>query len=314
MPLGHWGLKASADVGCNAALNKSGLRRQSIQRRNRPHVDRNRIEWNAAFQNSHTLLSLAACGTRIHLNQFANMSPIKAVLFDLDDTLWPIMPVIMRAETVLFDWLSAHAPAVAQQFTIESLRERRLALMATNPRYAIDLWALRHAALTEAFISAGEDAAKVDHAMAAFSTARNAVTLFDDVHPTLMHLHGRVALGSVSNGAADLETIGVAHYFQTSIAAHRFGCAKPDPAIFHAACGTLGVAPSEAVYVGDDPLLDVDGAQKAGLRAVWMTRSELQPQRTLPGDVQPDAICTTFYELDQWLTERIMVASSTRAR
>jgi HAD superfamily hydrolase (TIGR01509 family) len=240
----------------------------------------------------------------------ANMTQIKAVLFDLDDTLWPIVPVIVRAESILFDWLTAHAPKVAQQFTIESLRKRRLALLAENPHYAINLHALRHAALCEAFSGCGEDSAKVDHAMAIFSEARNAVTLFEDVHPTLARLHGRVALGSVSNGVADLGAIGLAHYFQASIAAHNFGSAKPDPAIFHAGCDALGVAPAEAVYVGDDPALDVEGAQQAGLRAVWMNRSALQPRRILPDHIEPDAVCTTLYELDEWLTERIMSPNS----
>lgn len=32
--------------------------------------------------------------------------PPKAILFDLDDTLWPIAPVIAAAETLLHDWLA----------------------------------------------------------------------------------------------------------------------------------------------------------------------------------------------------------------
>ena len=220
--------------------------------------------------------------------------------------MWPIVPVSVRAESILFEWLAAHVPKVAQQFSIEGLRKRRMALLAENPRYAIDLRALRHAGLCEAFSSCGEDTTKVDHAMKVFSTARNSVTPFEDVHPTLARLHGRVALGSVSNGAADLGAIGMAHYFQTSIAAHSFGSAKPDPAIFHAACDALNVAPAEAVYIGDDPVLDVEGAQQAGLLAVWMNRSALQPRRILPDHIEPDAVCSTLYELDEWLTGRIM--------
>jgi 2-haloalkanoic acid dehalogenase type II len=239
------------------------------------------------------------------------MTQIKAVLFDLDDTLWPIVPVIIRAESILFDWLQAHVPKVAQQFTIEGMRKRRLALLAQNPHYAIDLRALRHAALCEIFASCGEDTTKVDQAMEVFSEARNQVTPFEDVHPMLARLRGRVALGSVSNGVADLDAIGLAHYFQVSIAAHSFGTAKPDPAIFHAACDALGVAPAEAVYVGDDPALDVEGAQQAGLRAIWMNRSALEPRRILPDHIEPDGVCTTLYELDEWLTERIMSVDST---
>lgn len=229
------------------------------------------------------------------------MTPVKAVLFDLDDTLWPIVPVIKQAERVLHDWLAEHAPGVARQFSIDMLRTRRMQLMETEPRFRYDLHALRHAGLTEAFVAAGEDTTRIEHAMTVFAAARNRVTLFEDVLPTLAHLSGRVKVGSVSNGAADLEVIGLAHHFHVSIAAHRMGCAKPDAAIFHAACEALQVAPEEAVYVGDDPVLDVEGAQNAGLRAVWMNRAELGAARSLPSHVRPDAICASLHELDAWL-------------
>ncbi len=226
-----------------------------------------------------------------------NRPPIKAILFDLDDTLWPIVPVIQRAEMVLYDWLTLHAPRVAQQFTIDSMRARRGVLMAAEPRYQIDLWSLRHTVLTEAFMAAGEDTAMVDQAMAVFSQARNSVTPFEDVLPTLTLLKSQVALGSISNGFADLDVIGLAHHFQVSLAAHRMGTAKPDAAIFLAACDALGVKPSEAAYVGDDPQLDVEGAQKAGLHGVWINRFN----RTVPQHIQPDAACTSLYELESWL-------------
>lgn len=230
------------------------------------------------------------------------MSVIKAVLFDLDDTLWPIVPAIERAENLLYDWLSRHVPAVAREVTIDSMRARRQALMATDPVYQLDLRLLRRAVLVEAFVACGEDLAKVEQAMDVFSKARNEVQPFDDVLPALTNLQRRVLLGSISNGVADLHAIGIAHFFQASVAAYHFGCAKPASAIFHAACDKLQVAPHEAVYVGDDPLLDVQGAQNAGLQAVWLNRAELG--RALPGHVRPDAICTSLHELDQWLGER----------
>lgn len=224
-------------------------------------------------------------------------APIKAVLFDLDDTLWPISPVIAHAEQLLHDWLRQHAPAVPQQFTIEALRQIRAALTDTDPLFKIDLWALRHAGLTAAFNSVGADSSKVDAAMAIFSEARHAVTPFDDVEPVLNRLRQRVLLGSVSNGFADLEKIGLAQHFNISIASHSFGCAKPDPAIFQAACKALQVTPEEAVYAGDDPVLDVVGARQAGLRSVWINRFD----RVLPAGISADAECASLHELEAWL-------------
>lgn len=228
-------------------------------------------------------------------------SPIKAVLFDLDDTLWPVMPVITRAETVLHDWLAVHTPAVAEQFSIDALRQQRMKLMAVDPRYQIDLAALRHAGLSHAFAHVGEDAAKVDQAMAVFAAARNQVALFDDVIPALQRLQQQVILGAITNGTADLDVIGLAHHFQTVLSAPRLGCAKPGAAIFHLACEALQVHPAEALYVGDDPRLDIEGAQRAGLQTMWINRFE----RTLPLHIIPTGNCGNLYELEHWLAGRI---------
>jgi HAD superfamily hydrolase (TIGR01509 family) len=227
----------------------------------------------------------------------ANDTPIRAVLFDLDDTLWPIVPTLVAAEKLLHEWLQLHAPSVAAAHSIESLRERRQALMASDARYRIDLMALRAAVMAEVFEACGEDPAKIAAGMALFGAARNRVTPFDDVLPALARLGGKVLLGSISNGAADLAAIGMAQHFRISVAARDFGSAKPDPEIFRHACRALGVAPAEAVYVGDDPLLDVMGAQRAGMRTVWINRFG----RALPPEIRPDAVCTTLDQLEAWL-------------
>lgn len=224
---------------------------------------------------------------------------IKAILFDLDDTLWPIAPTIQRAEIILHDWLAQHAPRVTDIHTTDSLRARRMALMQETPRYRHDLWALRHTVLREALDACGDDPAKADAAMAIFSRERNVVALYEDVLPGLHNLGQRYALGSISNGYADLQEIGLAAHFRVSIAAHSLGIAKPEARIFHMACEALNVAPHEAVYVGDDPLLDVEGAQKAGLRAVWINRFE----RKLPETIRPDLICTDLHGVARWLED-----------
>ena len=220
-------------------------------------------------------------------------APIKAVLFDLDDTLWPIAPTIVRAEALQYEWLTLNAPATTARHSRDSMRARRMELAQTDPRYRYDLWSLRHTALVEALRSAGEDPELARAAMEIFSRERNVVSVFDDVVPGLTRLGGRFALGTISNGFADLAAIGLAGHFRVSIAAHRLGFAKPDARIFHRACEALQVMPQETLYVGDDPLLDVEGAQKAGLRAAWMNRFE----RTLPEAIVPDFHCTNLTEL-----------------
>jgi putative hydrolase of the HAD superfamily len=79
---------------------------------------------------------------------------------------------------------------------------------------------------------------------------------------------GRV-LGVVSNAEGqverDLAETGFAEHLRTIVDSHVVGVAKPDPRIFHIALERLGVRPSDAVYVGDVPAFDVDGAKAAGI-------------------------------------------------
>ncbi len=234
------------------------------------------------------------------------MPSVHAVLFDLDETFWPIIPVIMQAENVLFDWMREQVPAVTARYSIVSLREQRKAMADEHASYAYDLQLLRRHALEKVFDECGEDPRKVELAMQLFDRERNQVTLYGDVYPVLDALHSLVRLGTITNGSADLEAIGLATYFQSMIAANSHGSAKPDPSIFHAACAELGVAPEQAVYVGDDPMLDVAAASAAGLQTVWVNRSNVDADQVMPAGVYPDLICTTLHELLPWLQDRLV--------
>jgi FMN hydrolase / 5-amino-6-(5-phospho-D-ribitylamino)uracil phosphatase len=226
---------------------------------------------------------------------------IRALFFDLDDTLWPITPVIVQAEQVLFAWLAAHAPHVAASYSIDMMRQQRIQLMQARPELAIDLQALRYQALLDTFIRCDEDPALVTAAMQVFNQARNQVQLFDDVAHCLPHLAKLVKLGSLTNGAADLEAIGLAHHFEVSLSAHKIGKAKPDPHVFLLACEALKLHPEQVAYIGDDLRLDVEGAQKAGLTGIWLNRQHQQAPTEL-GHIQPDATFTNLHDLVGWLT------------
>src|SRR5262249_9716963 len=49
------------------------------------------------------------------------------------------------------------------------------------------------------------------------------------------------------------------------------GIRKPDPEIFRLTLQQMGVAPEDAVHVGDDPVLDVEGARDAGVAVIQVT-------------------------------------------
>lgn len=213
---------------------------------------------------------------------------IKAITIDLDDTLWPILPTLERAEKALHNWLVDNAPMAAALFSTPSaLREIRHHMATHRPELKNDMSAVRRESIRLALYRAGENPLLAEQAFEAFSAERQRVTLFDDALPALEFLAARFPLVSISNGNADLARVGIAAFFRAAISAREFGVAKPDPRIFHAAAGALDLTPGDVLHVGDDATLDALGALNAGMQAVWLNRTEAiwphepQPQLTL---------------------------------
>jgi putative hydrolase of the HAD superfamily len=223
----------------------------------------------------------------------------RAITIDLDDTLWPIAPVIARAEVALHDWMLAHAPNAAARYPIATMRELRDAIALANPHLAHDFTAQRKLSLAHALGESGHQGAElIEAAFAAFYAARNEVELFSDVGPALDRLAARTPLAALTNGNADLARIGLQHRFVFALGAREHGSCKPDAGIFHAACARLGIAPSDVLHVGDDPEADIVGAARAGLRTCWVNR---RGERWTRAEVSPDLSIGHLGVLADWL-------------
>ncbi len=204
---------------------------------------------------------------------------IKAISLDLDDTLWPIWPVIERAEKALQAWLHEHARMTAALFAsptaLREIREHMHDVVLKNkPEIAHDLGAIRRESIRLALYRAGDDPLLADAAYAVFFAERNRVAFYEDTLPALRQLSLRYPMVSLSNGNAQLDLVGIAHYFQAAVSAKSFGLAKPDVGIFHAAAQAVGVDSGSVLHVGDDAAQDVVGALNAGMQAVWLNRQD----------------------------------------
>jgi putative hydrolase of the HAD superfamily len=131
---------------------------------------------------------------------------------------------------------------------------------------------LRNQALLAHAREAGYPDSMAHEAIEVFYRARNDVALYDDVLPALQRLSMRYRLFAISNGNADLGAIGLAHFFERSLAAREAGMLKPDPRIFTMLLEAAEVPPERAIHVGDDPEADVEGARRAGVQPVWLNR------------------------------------------
>ncbi|MFE2284860.1 HAD family hydrolase [Streptomyces sp. NPDC059443] len=208
--------------------------------------------------------------------------PIRAVLWDIDDTL--------------FDYTGADRAGLAAHLADEGIAERY-----GPAREALALWRRitdrhweRFAAGEGTFQGQRRDRVREFLAEPAMSDARAddwfgryvehytaAWELFPDVVPVLDALadgyrHGVLSNSSVVNQEPKLRRLGLRDRFEVLVCAVELGVSKPEAGAFLAACEELALEPHEVVYVGDQPEIDARGARDAGLTAVWLDRDGLR--------------------------------------
>jgi putative hydrolase of the HAD superfamily len=101
------------------------------------------------------------------------------------------------------------------------------------------------------------------------------------VKALLTELRARYPLALVTNGGSEtqrkkLHAAGLEQSFDAIIVSAEHEVDKPDPAIFALALDALG-QPARALFVGDDPEADVQGARAAGLFTCWISRGRAWP-------------------------------------
>lgn len=227
------------------------------------------------------------------------MHRIRAITLDLDNTLWEIDPVIHRAEAALWSWLSENYPRIPESFSegdVAVLREVTIEKYWKHKCH--DYRFLRKKVIELLAREAGYGAEVVEPAFKVFDDARNNVELYPDVLPDLEVLFSRFTVVAVTNGNANLQTIGIRHLFHDVVSAADVGAAKPARRIFEVAIRKAGVSPEEILHVGDHPETDVDGGRQAGLRTAWVNRVNAEWPDQLP---PPDLTVSTISELREIL-------------
>lgn len=215
-----------------------------------------------------------------------------AVLFDLDDTLYPerayvrsgfqavaraLAPDSAAQEALLGDMLQLFAISPAGVF--ERLLERWRAGVPGVERL--------RARLRDGASGSGPvapDAQIISHWVQVYRTHRPDIQLYPDVEPTISTLrrHG-VKLGVITDGRAEgqhakLEALGVPRLVDAVVVTDDLGPErrywKPHVRPFEAALSQLGVPAQRSVYVGDNPTKDFHGPARLGMRTVRIHRAD----------------------------------------
>lgn len=199
---------------------------------------------------------------------------MRAVLFDLDDTLFDHR---RSARAALMDVHRAHGRDTAyddfERAHTRYLEEMHIEVLAGR----IGLEDARRERFRRVFGSLGVELGDRDVELTAaayrdgYKLARRALAGAAELLEAVRR-HARVAI--VTNNLLEeqqdkLQYCALAPFVDVLIASEDVGVSKPDPAIFQIALERAGVRAEDAVMVGDSWANDVAGAARAGIRAVW---------------------------------------------
>jgi HAD superfamily hydrolase (TIGR01549 family) len=212
------------------------------------------------------------------LTQIAERRDVRAILFDLDDTLFDHQYCSRAGLAALRDGFPALATEPFEAFELRYrilLEEVHLLVLSREFTPAAARQKRFHRFLSAAFSAT---LAEADRAallyQAAFRAARRPVAGAVEL---LSHLKPHVSIGVVTNNVRHeqvekLSYCGLDGLIDVLVTSEDVGVAKPDPAIFHAALEQLACRPDEVVMVGDSWENDVVGASRVGIRSVWLNR------------------------------------------
>ncbi len=137
-----------------------------------------------------------------------------------------------------------------------------------------------------------------------------------DAVSMLRFLHqNRLRLGVVSDCTHELPdfwtSLPVAPLIDATVFSVLVGERKPHPSLYRSVCRQLGIAPSEAVYVGDGGSCELTGATAAGIRAIRLVAKDAAG--ALVYDAEPDWTGPVIHSLTELRTDPLLALGQDEA-
>ncbi|MGS2722006.1 HAD-IA family hydrolase [Paraglaciecola aestuariivivens] len=203
---------------------------------------------------------------------FRRLNEIKAISFDLDDTLYNNNKIIKKAEALLLSYMHEHYPQT-QALPEHFWKSQQLAQLQLNPALKNDMSELRKLSLDSGFKQLGFNHNQIETATQRcynyFYYQRSNFKLDENVNSLLKQLAQNLPLVAITNGNVNLEQIGLAPYFSACFKASLAQPMKPHASMFEAAQKHLKTPKMNILHVGDNLHKDIYGGLKAGFQTAW---------------------------------------------
>jgi len=233
---------------------------------------------------------------------YRKLSPIQAMTFDLDDTLYDNRPVIRHLEQQVTLWLEREHPVTATRSADWwQAVKRKVVEQDAWLKNDVSLWRLVQirTALMELGYERPAAQQAAEAAMVEVLRLRNLVDVPAETHQVLSELAARMPLVAITNGNVDAEKIGLSGYFKQVLRAGPDGYAKPHADMFNQARECLDLPAGAILHVGDHPVTDVQGARLNGFQACWYNDQGLNPRVTPKTKLLPDVEIHALSQLKQ---------------
>jgi putative hydrolase of the HAD superfamily len=202
------------------------------------------------------------------------MAKIRAITFDLDNTLWDTMQVIGRANEAFHGYLGEHFPTIASKYPPKEFYDLLISIKESDPTIAHDFTALRKRALEVCADDLQLPRAEVvEPSFKVFVDMRSRPVFYPGVLASLTLLKEEgFLLGAITNGNTDFsKVVELSELMTFCVSAHDVGASKPDPAPFREAIARCSMTAENILHVGDDYVADCKGAKDMGYQTVWIT-------------------------------------------
>ncbi|MBD3190676.1 MAG: HAD-IA family hydrolase [Candidatus Heimdallarchaeota archaeon] len=205
----------------------------------------------------------------------AKIKGIRVISFDADGTLWDFEKVMRHSLTKVYSELVKAKPSVTKELTIDKMIAIR-DQVAQDPKNKnkkleeIRLEAFR--STLKAINYENEDFARFLNQIY-LKHRFEEIELYPDVISTLDLIQKKYVIGLLSNGNSYPKKCGLDNRFSFVVLAQDYGIKKPDPRLFEVALKEAKCSKDEFLHVGDSIESDIVGAQRVGVKSVFLNRT-----------------------------------------
>ena len=246
---------------------------------------------------------------------YRRLSPIKAISFDLDDTLYSNRPVMSAIEQKMIAYFTAKFSQLFAEHNINitfpntsvfnskfwaPFREQAIKV---NADISHDVVQLRFESYRLGLIAHNiphlEAEKHAQDALQYFIQLRSDFSVPQASHDLLEQLSKHLPLVAISNGNVNTQALGIAHYFEYiyhagyqvgdtlgvvgGVPEARLLKQKPETDMFTVVCNHLAIPAHELLHVGDCGYADIHGALTAGCQTAWLPHYGVgKPLKQLP--------------------------------